>query len=467
MAKADKKLKLSLCMIAKNEEEDLPRCLEAAKPFVDEIIVVDTGSTDKTVEIAKKYTKNVFHFKWINDFSAARNESLKHATGNWVLILDADETISPEDFKRVRELMEFEDVDGYALIQRNYRHQSLLYVTNATDPKDPYAHGMPCFDDNKIIRLFRRKKEISFVYQVHEAVGPSLKKIGYKVQPTNIIIHHYNKALVNPEIREYKDDFYLKIGLDEIKKNPKDDKPLFEVGVYYFNHGELTKAIDYFAKAHALNPDLKLVSFYLAVAYEMSGQNDLAVEHYEKSLDSPHNTTMPYVNLANLYLKLNRFKDAADLCQQGLEKNPGNFPLYNTLGFLHLTHKNYDSAEQALQQGLLFSPNFTNPFTIKTVNNLAIAYITQEKYKEATTLLLNQIRLNSHVPDYYHNLVQVYNAQKAYAQSLAVIEKALKNLTDLASQKDFKSLLQETKKMDLATKKNNKENKKVTQKFPH
>ena len=95
MAKADKALKLSLCMIVKNEQEDLPKCLEAVKKFVDEIIIMDTGSTDKTKEVAKKFTKNVFDFKWKNDFAAARNESLKHATGDWILCLDADEVISP------------------------------------------------------------------------------------------------------------------------------------------------------------------------------------------------------------------------------------------------------------------------------------------------------------------------------------------------------------------------------------
>lgn len=457
MAKPDKKLKLSLCMIVKNEQEDLSRCLDAIKKFVDEIVLVDTGSTDKTKEIAKKYTQKVFDFKWKNDFAAARNESLKHATGDWILCLDADEIVSPEDLQRVRDLMQFEDVDGYALIQRNYRQPSLLYVTNATDPQDPYARGMPCFDDNKIIRLFRRKKEIYFMYQVHEAVGPSLKEIGYKVQPTNILIHHYNKALINPSIRERKDDFYLQIGLDEIKKNSKDDKPLFEVGVYYFNHADYAKALDYFTKAYALNPELKLICFYLGLTHEILGHNEEAVDYYKKSLDSPHSPTMPYVNLANLYIKLQQYKDAADLCQVGLEKNQGNFPLYNALGYLHLVHRQYDVAEHVLQQGLLFSPNLTNVYTIKIVNNLATTYILQEKYKEATTLLLNQIRFNPLVPEYYHNLVQTYNAQKEYAKSLVMLEKAIKNLPMVG---DLKRLLEETKQLE----KENKKDKKVTQK---
>lgn len=444
MVEKNKALKLSLCMIVKNEEEDLPRCLEAVKKHVDEIIIVDTGSTDKTVSIAKKHTDKVFYFKWKNDFSAARNESLKHATGDWILVLDADEIVNPEDLKRIRELMEFDDVDGYALIQRNYRQSSLLYVTNAADPKDPYAKGMPCYDDNKIIRLFRRKKEIYFEYQVHEALGPSLKKIGYKVQPTNILIHHYNKALINPSVRERKDEFYLQIGLDEIKKNPKDDKPCFEVGVYYFNHADYKTALEYLTKAYRLNPSLKLTSFYLGITYELLGDREKAVEYYEISLDSPHNPTMPYVNLANLYLALGRYKDAMEVCQKGLQKNPGNFPLYNALGFVYLIHQQYHAAVDTFKQGLLFSPNLNNPYTIKIVNNLATAYLSEEKQTEATTLLLKHVQLNPKVADYYYNLVQIYNAKKEYAKSVALLEKGLKNLP---GNEELKQLLDETKKL--------------------
>src|SRR3972149_5420178 len=85
---------VSLCMIVKNEETYLADSLKSAKPFVDEIIVVDTGSTDSTVEIAQAFGAKVVHFPWRDDFAAARNESLRHATGDWVLVMDADERLT-------------------------------------------------------------------------------------------------------------------------------------------------------------------------------------------------------------------------------------------------------------------------------------------------------------------------------------------------------------------------------------
>ncbi|MBI2109717.1 glycosyltransferase family 2 protein, partial [Candidatus Woesearchaeota archaeon] len=84
---------ISLCMIVKNEERFIAKAIESVKDFVHEIIIVDTGSTDKTIEIAKKYTSKIFNFKWTDNFSTARNFSIEQATQPWILVLDADETI--------------------------------------------------------------------------------------------------------------------------------------------------------------------------------------------------------------------------------------------------------------------------------------------------------------------------------------------------------------------------------------
>jgi len=96
---------LSLCMIVKDEEAVLGRCLDSVKDWVDEIIIVDTGSTDGTKEIARQYTDKVYDFQWINDFSAARNESLKHATGTWILVMDADEYFEETEIRNLRQIL--------------------------------------------------------------------------------------------------------------------------------------------------------------------------------------------------------------------------------------------------------------------------------------------------------------------------------------------------------------------------
>ncbi len=99
-----KNVKISLCMIVKNEESCLNRCLKSVKNFADEIIIVDTGSTDNTKQIAKKYTNKIYDFAWINDFSAARNYAFSKASGKYIMWLDADDYISPDNLAKLMAL---------------------------------------------------------------------------------------------------------------------------------------------------------------------------------------------------------------------------------------------------------------------------------------------------------------------------------------------------------------------------
>ncbi|MEW5768502.1 MAG: glycosyltransferase family 2 protein [bacterium] len=103
---------ISLCMIVRDEEEQLPRCLESVKGLVDEIIVVDTGSKDKTMEIAHSFDARVYKHPWENDFSAARNISLSYAKSDWILILDADEELEREDIPKIWQLLRSEECEG-------------------------------------------------------------------------------------------------------------------------------------------------------------------------------------------------------------------------------------------------------------------------------------------------------------------------------------------------------------------
>ena len=121
-----KRKSLSLCMIVKNEELNLAKCLMSVKPVVEEIIVVDTGSTDKTKAIASALGAKVFDFPWTNDFSEARNYSLSKASGDWILVLDADEVISHLDHGKLKTIVK--NTAGkriaYTLVTRNYTNQA-------------------------------------------------------------------------------------------------------------------------------------------------------------------------------------------------------------------------------------------------------------------------------------------------------------------------------------------------------
>ncbi len=163
---------LSLCMIVKNEQPNLVRCLSSVKAAVDEMIVVDTGSTDRTKELAAVFGAKVFDFDWDEDFSSARNFSLSKATGDWILVLDADETVSSRDHERIRDLIRKSPAGtgGYYLTTRNYvvEANTAGWVANDGSYRDEEA-GTGWYPNRKV-RLFRNDPRIRFSGAVHELV---------------------------------------------------------------------------------------------------------------------------------------------------------------------------------------------------------------------------------------------------------------------------------------------------------
>ncbi len=151
--------RVSLCMIARDEERFLPECLERAKDAADEIIVVDTGSKDRTVQIAESFGAKVVHSPWQDDFSAPRNVGLEVATGDWILVLDADEFLQPGACERIRELVQDPKALGY----------HLRFVNVFGDGK---TLGV------MMVRLFRNLPGIAYENVIHEQVTPSLQRLG-------------------------------------------------------------------------------------------------------------------------------------------------------------------------------------------------------------------------------------------------------------------------------------------------
>src|SRR6056297_1597902 len=125
--------KLSLCMIVKNEEKMLAECLQSVADVVDEMIIVDTGSTDKTIDIAKKYKAEIHTFDWNGDFSAARNESIKYASGNWILWMDADERLNPDSKEELRSIVNkaATQPEIYKVNIKNFQKGDYFYISDA------------------------------------------------------------------------------------------------------------------------------------------------------------------------------------------------------------------------------------------------------------------------------------------------------------------------------------------------
>ncbi|MBW2195254.1 MAG: glycosyltransferase family 2 protein [Deltaproteobacteria bacterium] len=170
--------KLSVCMIVRNEEEALPRCLQSVESVANELIVVDTGSKDRTVSIAKDFGAKLFHFEWCDDFAAARNESIKNATGDWILQIDADEELDPNSIRWVKSALLKPSIIAY----------------NAKCDNGPTTLT-PRFE--WICRLFRRLPGVKYERPYHEGVDHSLSNLIRQepywqiVREPKIVIRHH------------------------------------------------------------------------------------------------------------------------------------------------------------------------------------------------------------------------------------------------------------------------------------
>jgi tetratricopeptide (TPR) repeat protein len=224
---------LSLCMIVKDEEAMLGRCLESVRAAVDEIVVVDTGSGDATVRIAESFGARVLHHAWDGDFSAARNASFAAATGDWVMYLDADEVLVPDDVQRLR-----------ALTGRTWREAFYLVETNHTgDLQDGTAITRDA------LRVFRNRPEYRFEGRIHEQIAQHLPAyLPERLERTTVRVEHYGYL---GAVRGVEDRVNRNLDLLERQVAEGADSPFlhFNLGSEHLAVGDAQRALTYFARA--------------------------------------------------------------------------------------------------------------------------------------------------------------------------------------------------------------------------
>ena len=295
---------LSLCMIVKNEEKNLPACLSSVQGLVDEMILVDTGSTDATKEIAQKFGAKVFDAPWKNDFSHARNLSLQESQSDWVLVLDADEVISRADQERIRAQIEQAVRDGgpwqYSLLQTTYGEESATLGWRPNTLNLPESRGYPGYMESPLVRLFRNLPQIRFHGVIHEHAfhEDSREPVG----ETSIRIHHYGKY-VDPQKNREKDLFYLELSRAKCRQNPNDAHAFYELGVQYWSLERFEEARDALLQSEKLESRAPLTLVALAVVFEALGQTSEAITRYARLLEVDPTHPNPYIFLPTLLMK--------------------------------------------------------------------------------------------------------------------------------------------------------------------
>ncbi|WP_339318964.1 glycosyltransferase [Paenibacillus sp. FSL R10-2734] len=300
---------ISLCMIVKNEGDSLSQCLKSVRGVVDEIIVVDTGSTDATVQIALGFGAKVIHHLWSGDFAAARNAGLQQAHGLWILVIDGDEELSEEskgELLLCAEHMEFE-----AFFLRIHNHKGITPASQTITV-------------NPIIRMFRNRPKYRFSGIIHEQIAEAIITATpqARMHLTTIVIHHYGYA-EGVVIKKDKIKRNVELLKEQLRLNPKDP----------FHH------------------------FNMAVEYMRLGEYQPALKHIQQSLEeAPPDTS--YIHLLHKYeirslAELKDFPGALAACDRGISSHPDYPDLAHNKGVLLFQLGAFANAKVALLQALV------------------------------------------------------------------------------------------------------------------
>ncbi|WP_134683499.1 glycosyltransferase family 2 protein [Brevibacillus migulae] len=308
-------MKISACVITKNEERNLPRCLDSVKDIVSEIIVVDTGSTDKTVDIALSYHATVLFFEWVNDFAQARNYALEHATGDWIIFLDADEYFSPDTVPLIKQqILEAEEnnAEGIAALMLNFEQVSKQVINTMLH-----------------VRIFKKAPYIKYVGAIHERIENVNEKMRVHYAHEVIQIIHTGYS-IDTVVNKQKSDRNLEILYKELENKPESSDLCFYIAESLMVKGEYEKALEYANRMLCYN-------------------NSSLMGIYEKN----------YLNILSCMLKLQRSeKEIVQIIKDAIAKYPGFPDFYIFLGDFYKAASRYEDAIEVYQTGLNLLDNF-------------------------------------------------------------------------------------------------------------
>ncbi len=300
----------SMCMIARDSSRTIGAALRSVRPWVDEMIVVDTGSGDHTAQVAESAGAKVFRFAWCDDFSAARNESLRHAAGDWVFWMDSDDTIDAANGRKLREL-----VDG------PHDDRVLAYVMQVHCPvqSDPGRETAAAAIDQVTVvdhvKLFRNRPDLRFEGRIHEQILPAVRHAGGEVAWTELFVTHSGSDQ-SPDGRRRKWERDLRLLELELRDRPDHTFVLFNLGMTYADMGDHSRAADYLEQSlRSSSPGeshVRKVYALLAAAYHQQGRETDAWETCRSGLTLYSRDAELLFYKGILSHRLGRLDEAAD-----------------------------------------------------------------------------------------------------------------------------------------------------------
>jgi glycosyltransferase involved in cell wall biosynthesis len=407
---------LSLCMIVKNEEENLRRCLDSVKDIVDEMIIVDTGSTDSTVEIAESFGAKIYHFQWNDNFSDARNYSLKFPTCDWILFMDGDDELEKSDQQSILKLVEKNEADAYFF-------QTICYTGD-----EPGLEGL----NNLNIRLLKNHMGYYFSNPIHEQIYSNIQAINpsAKILNETVKVYHYgylNKNVIAQEKRKRN----IRILEKELEQSPGYGFTLFNLGNEYFAMGNFSKALEYYVNSYSkFQPEhgyssklvLKMANCLISLGrYEHAFMLiDDGLKFYPKFTDLLHLKALGYFWLQKFTLAIKYLNECIQMGEAPFYQNmiigAGDYRSYLLLGEIYYYMEDYDCAIESYSAALKYN-KAPIPALYKLIKTLCI------KKTSPSTLAKKLEEIKKYCPDKFHSIVyDVLFQEKYYKSALSYIK---------------------------------------------
>lgn len=350
---------ISLCMIVKNEERFLARCLSSVQGIVEEIVIVDTGSTDSTIEIAKFFNATVVSFNWVNDFSKARNEALKYAKSDYILVLDADEYLDEDHAQLMKPL----DKDAYFINIRSALKGGISTV-------------------HPVIRLFRNCPELKFTGKIHEQILVPSEK-GLSTEYTQLLVHH-DGYLLDVIAEKNKQERNLAMLLAELKEN-ETGFTLFNLRIQYKTMGKYKQAIAMLEKAFPLSTGYSYVSKLISSliqCYMELGEYQNALVICNEAISAFSEYTDLYYLQGQIYESINYMNDAKRSYRRCIELGEVKVPDFIT----------YQGIGSYMPMTSLAAIQYKHGDIQDAINNVSNAIQLNKHYMPAVKLMIDMTR---------------------------------------------------------------------------
>ncbi|OLE74492.1 MAG: hypothetical protein AUG12_01405 [Acidobacteria bacterium 13_1_20CM_2_57_8] len=371
---------ISLCMIVKNEQDWVEAAVHSVRSIVSEVIIVDTGSTDSTLDRIQALGVSPLKFEWNDSFAEARNASLEAATQPWILVLDADERIAPGDLAQIARVTEQTGADGYHLIQRNYvfGNQAPGWTRNAGDYEEGKSYAG--YVDNPLIRLFRNSPNLRFHGAVHEIIDPSRLSSDLKFASIPVVMHHYGKVREQEYVAS-KQHFYLALGLKKVQEDPANSKAYFDLGIQYQELGRHAEACTCFERTFEMTKT-PVALVYGAISEKRLRNYDSASKLLKRALKLGLDTFEVHLELGNVYLAQDELLSAGNEYSVCLKINPESPIAAFNHGLVLRRMGDARAAENLYQRALQIDPTFR-----QAAVELAMLRAADKRYPEAIDLL--------------------------------------------------------------------------------